>query len=426
MNLKLGLFNLKKNLRIDQLNESKICQVYLEQFDNVSEKEFYNYIKKDFNPYTYDKEVVSFLEAAQAEIESKPMVYDLKDLYKKVERKNFGELYRQPLITILEIINMDSDESRLEATLNTLSVYDWVPEIKQYIVGLSNNPVDVQNMTHNGKVSNVYTIVEKVQDGSLVFVGDRWFLVTESEIKQVLADDYIKDENKIREIRILEQIMSIASVDSERITYDVDEYLQIGISTKDGALYMNNEKLDPETTLQAIFNTPAIPAMKKDYYILCETNRANLDKFMEFDLAMKVVHPLKPYLEAYCFNYKDKNYLYTRDARTGSAFFQFENVTELIHDIQKEFDCDISHFYENKLSKELKALRSLEEKEKAIEIKLKDVNESIDLITEDQELLNEDKGLQLTLNNLLVHKNNLLKDLSATRGEKVKARKQLV
>ena len=68
MNLKLGLFNLKKNLRIDQLNESKICQVYLENFENVSEKEFYNYIKKDFNPYTYDKEVVSFLEAAQKKV----------------------------------------------------------------------------------------------------------------------------------------------------------------------------------------------------------------------------------------------------------------------------------------------------------------------------------------------------------------------
>ncbi len=426
MNLKLELFNLKNKLRVDQLNESKICQVYLENFENVSEKEFYSSIKIDLNPYTYDKEVVSFLESAQAELETKPMIYDLKDLYKKVERKNFGELYRQPLITILEIINMDSDESRLEATLNTLSIYDWVPEIKQYIVGLSNNPIDVQNMTHNGKMTNVYTIVEKVQDGSLVFVGDRWFLVNESEIKQVLVDDYIKDENKIREIRIMEQIMSIADVNAERITYDIDEYLQVGISTKDGALYMNNEKLDAETTLEAIFNTPAIPFLKKDYYILCETNRANLDKFMEFDLAIKVQHPLKPYLEAFCFNYKDKNYLYTRDARTGSAFFQFENVTELIHDIQKEFDCNISHFFENKLSKELKALRTLEEKEKSIEIKLKDVNESIDLISEDQALLNEDKGLQLTLNNLLVHKHNLNKELSSVRSEKIKARKQLV
>jgi len=426
MNIKLSLFNLRNNLRIDQLNESKICSLYLENFDSLSEVEINEGLKKDLHSYTYDPSVVSFLESVHEEIGSKPLVYDLKDLYKKVERKNHGELYRPSLVTLLEIINLDGDEQRMEAIVNNLSIYDWIPEVKGYLAKLSKNPMEIQNITRNGKGHNVYTIAEKVEEGSIVYVGDRWFLVNEKEIKPVVADEYIKSDDKIREIRILEQIMKIADINSDKISYKIDEYLNIGISSKDGSIYLNDEKLDKETTLEAIFNTPVISPLKKNYYILCETNRLNIDKFMDFDIALKLEHPLKPHLEAFCFNYKNNNYLYTIDKRTGSNFYQFESVTELIHDIQREFDFDISYFFENKLSTELKQLRTLEEKEKTIEIKLKDVNESIDMLSEQQELLNESTDLRNVFNLLLLEKHNLQKELSIIRNDKISTRKSMV
>jgi hypothetical protein len=428
MNLKLELFNLRNQLTVDQLNESRVIQAYLENYDQYSEKEFVNHIQEDLNPYTYSQNIVSFLENASQEIDSKPLVYDLKDLYKKVERNNLGVLYRQPLVTILEIINRESDEMRMSGILNELSIYDWVPEIKNFLANVMNNPIQIQNMNGNGKGSHVYTIVEKIEEGVLAFVADRWFLVNENEneIKQVIADEYITDPDKMREIRVLEQIMSIAELDSETITFKIDEHLRIGVSTKDGSLYMNGEKLDKETTLEALFNTPVIPALKKDFYILCETTRSNIKKFVELDIALKVENPLIPYLENYCFNFKDKIYLYSKDNRRGSHFYQYENAMELIRDIQKELDYDVTKFYENKVSKEVKKLRSLEDREKAIDLKLNDVNESIDMLNQQQKLIVEDAGLRQTMNNLLVYKKKLHEELKNLQGQKIDTRKQII
>jgi hypothetical protein len=191
-------------------------------------------------------------------------------------------------------------------------------------------------------------------------------------------------------------------------------------------LFINEDKLDTETTLENVFNSPIVPYLKKDYYVLLNTVKENLDNLVELDIAVKVENILNPYLEAYAFNYKDKMYLYTKDVRTGSSFYQYESVNELINDVRKELDYDLTPFYENKLSKEMKKLRKLEDNEKIIENKLKGVKESIDELLENKELLESNEELRLTYDNLLIYKHQLNKKLGELKAEKTRYKKYLI
>jgi len=425
-NLKLQLFDFKNQLTIEQLDVARIVQLHVENYDNMSEKEVVQSLRENLNSFTFYPEVKALLESVEDEISQFPLIMELKNIYKKVERSNHGMLYRQALVTLLEIINKPDDDARMEAILNELSIYDYIPEVKHFLMKIHTSPVERQNLKNSGKASKVYTIVEKVEDGHLAFISDRWFLISENEIKQVLADDYIKDEKKIREIRMLEKVLTVGDISEDKINFRIDENLELGISTKKKTLFLNGEKLDVETTLESLFNSPIVPYLKRDYYLLAEATLNNLDKFMELDVALRVVNILNPYNESFVFNYKDKMYMYQKDTRYGSKFYAYENVTELIHDIQKDLDYDLSHFYENKLSKELKHLRGLEDKEQMINMKLKDVNESIEMLQEDKALLEESKELSLTFKNLLIHKHQLTKELNVIKAEKSKTRKQIV
>jgi len=251
-------------------------------------------------------------------------------------------------------------------------------------------------------------------------------LISESEIKQVIADDYIKDADKVRNIRLLEKVLQMSEIVEDRISFRIDENLSLGVSTKNNEMYLNGEKLDKETTLETLFNSPIVPYLKKDYYNLIEATVNNLEKFVELDVALKVSNLLNPFTESVVFNYKDKMYVYSRDNRTGSRFFAYENASELIRDVQKELDYDLSHFYENKLSNELKTLRNLEDKEQLIDMKLQDVNESLKMLSDNMDLLKESKELQLTHTNLLVYKNKLTLELNDIKAKKSEARKILI
>lgn len=422
-NLKLELFNFKNKLNVDQLDIARIAQSHLENYDNLSEMEINESLKHNLDQFRYEEDVKLFLESVDEEIKSMPLVYELKDLYKKVERKNLGELYRPALVQLLETINKANDDSRMESVLNELAIYDWVPEIKHFLMKMTASPIERQNLQNSGKASKIYTLVEKVDEGHLAYIIDRWFLIAESEIKQVNADDYIKDADKIRNIRLIEQVMNMSDIENDIISFQIDENLSLGVSTKNNSIYLNGEKLDKETTLETLFNSPIIPYLKRDYYNLIESTVNNLDKFVELDVALKVSNLLQPFTESVVFNYKDKMYIYNKDNRTGSKFYAYENATELIRDVQKELDYDLTHFYENKLSTELKKLRGLEDREQTIDMKLQDVNESLKMILENKELLDESKDLQLTKNNLMVYKHKLTQELNKIKAEKSKTRK---
>jgi hypothetical protein len=423
-NFKLELFNFNKKLTIDQTELSAIVEHHIVACDRYSEKEVYSSLNEKLGKFSYDDDVKSLLEGLKSEIDQNTLTADLKDLYRKVERKNHAHLYRQPLNTILNIISKNSDEEKMESIVNELVIYDWIPEIKMFMLEIKKNPIEIQNYRNSGKGEKVFTLVEKINDGILAYVVDRWFLFKESEVKQVIPDDYIKEEKEIRRIRLLEEAIKRAEITDKLITFRIDENLRISLSTKDGSLFLNEEKADVESNLENVFNSPIIPYLKKDYYLILKTVNENLDKFVDLDVAIKVSNLAKPFMEAVAINYKDSMYLYSIDKRTGSRFYQYESVNTMINDIRKELDYDVTTFFENKLSKELKHLKALEDREQKIENKIKETNEAIDMLKSEGELLKNDKNLKTAFDNLLIVKHNLIKESQKIKNDKKTARRQ--
>ena len=426
-NLKYDLFNFKKDLPIEDYELNMVVERYINNYDNYSEKELVSSLKENLAVYAWDTKVKKLVESLQDEIKSEPINYNLKDLYKKIERKNYGQMYRPALNSILNIINIQDNDSKMSTILNELVIHDWIPEVKLFLSGYMNNPIQRQNLVNSGKASKVFTLVEKTNDGNLVFMKDRWFLIGQDEIKQTLLENHITDIDKIREFRILEKVMTIGDIKEDKISFRLDENLVLSISTKsDKDVFLNEEKLDKETTLENLFNSKIIPWLKKDFYVLSTTTAQNLDKFVDLDIALKVENVLHPQLESYIINYKDKLYTYNNDARTGSAFYEYNSPNDLINDIQRELDYDLTGFLDNKLSKEVKHLRTLEDKEMEIKESIREIDKGLELLKENEVLVNEDKALKETFNQLLVSKHELYENLKAIKDDKVKAKRMIL
>jgi hypothetical protein len=423
-NWKFDLFTVKQSLTLDQLEIASVLENHIQNFDRMSEKELTESLKYTLQPFAYDNDVKKLFEAMEEELQERPLLYELKDLYKKVERKNYGSLYRDPLNKVLDIISKDDDSARMDSILNELIIYDWVPEIKAFLIRNTGDPIQKKNLTSDGaKLSKVYSIVEQAEDGHIAFVGDRWFHLSKDEIKQCVLHESVKDEKKLRVLKVLEKAMQISSFENEILNFRVDEHLTLGVGIN-GKIYINGEKTDKETSLEDLFNSPLIPYLKKNLYEVVKTTVDNLDKIIELDVASKVTSLSKPTCETYAFNYKDKMYLYTMDKRTGSSFFEYDSVNQLIQDVQREMNYDVSDVFENKLSKEMKQYKKLEDREKEIEMKIKEVNESIDELNSNAQLMETSPELKAAFDNLLIHKHNLVKNLNDIKNDKVKERKQ--
>jgi len=423
-NWKFDLFNFRQALTLDQLEISSVVEGHLQQFDRFSEKELTHSLKESLTTFAYDTDVKALVEGMEEELEGKPLLYDLKDLYKKVERKNFGMLYREALSKILDVINKDSDEARMESIVNELALYDWVPEVKMFVLGLTTDPRDMNNITSNGsKGQDVYTVVTETKDGHVAFVGDRWFLLTDDSVQEAVLSDYVEGED-LATLYTIEKAMMVSDFTDKKIDFRVDENLTISLAL-DGKVFINGEEADKQTTLEDLFNSPIIPMMKKNYYSVVKTVSENLDKIVELDVVQEVNNLTKALTELFVFNYKDKLYLYNVDKRTGSSFFEYDSVTQLIEDVQREMDYDVSPFVENKLSKELKQYRKLEDKEMEISNKIKDVQESLENLEAEGELLAESVELKEAFDNLVLYKEQLMGNLEKVKNEKVSERKKL-
>ena len=426
-NLKYDLFNFKKELPIEDYELNVIVEKYIDNYDTLSEKELVFSLKETLTPFSWDVKVKKLVESLEDEIKSEPLNYNLKDLYKKIERKNYGQMYRPALNSILNIVNMNDNDTKMSAILNELVIHDWIPEVKIFLSGYMNNPIQRQNLVNSGKASKVFTLVEKVEEGNLVFMKDRWFLINNDEMKQTLLENHVTDAEKLREFRTLEKVMTIGDIKEDSISFRLDENLVLSISTKnDKEVFLNEEKLDKETTLENLFNSKIIPWLKKDYYVLSSTAAQNIDKFVDLDIAVKVENTLHPYLECYVVNYKDKMYVYNNDARTGSAFYEYNSANDLINDIQRELDYDLTKFLDNKLSKEVKHLRTLEDKEMEIKESIKNIDEGLALLKENEDLVNDDEALKETFKNLLISKHELYENLKLIKEDKVKAKRMIL
>jgi len=415
-NLKLELFNFKKNLSLDQEEVSVIVEGHMNACNQASEKTIILSLNERLKAYTYDKEVRSLLENLNDDMRNNELLYELKNLYNVLNTKNGGELYRQPINVLLQTINLESDQDRMSKVLNELAVYDWVPEIKLFVHNLTKSPEQKTNLLSGGKGESIYTIVEQVEDGHIALVKDSWFILSENLIEKTLLENHIKDAEELRSMRMLETAMKYANITEDRVNFRVSEYLTIGLGVgKKTGIYINDDEMNEETTLESLFNSPIVPIVNKNFYpILLEVNK-NLDKFVELDVVKRVNNLINPYLECFAFNYKNATYLYRCDERYGNSFFKYDSALELVNEVRNELNYDLTYFFENRLSKEMVVKRKLEDKEREITLKLEDVNFNIEKLKGSIKMIGESEVLTTALNNLEKRKTVLDAELNGVK-----------
>ncbi len=425
-NLKLELFNFKKNLTLDQEEVSVIVEGHMNACNELSEKQVIVSLNERLKPYTYDNDVKSLLESLNDDMKSYELLYELKNLYNVLNTKNQGELYRQPLNVVLQTINLESDQDRMSKILNELAVYDWVPEVKLFVHNLTKSPEKRSNLLSGGKGESTFTIVEQVEDGHVALVKDSWFLLSENTIEKTLLETHVKDEETLKSLRMLETAMKYAQVTEDRVNFRISEYLTVGLSVgKKSGLYINDDELNEDTTLESLFSSPIVPIVNKNFYpILVEVSK-NLDKFVELDVVKKVNNLINPYLEVFAFNYKNNTFVYRCDERYGNSFFKYESALELVNEVRNELNYDLTYFYENSLDKELVVKRKLEDKEREITLKLEDVNFNIAKVKGSIQMIGESEVLTTALKNLEKRKENLDVELNATKELQYKERIKL-
>jgi hypothetical protein len=421
-NLKLELFNFKKNLTLDQEEISTIIEGHMNACVSHSEKAIVFSLNERLKPYTYDNEVKSLLENLNNDMKQYELLYELKNLYNVLNSKNQGELYRQPINVLLQTINLEADEDRMSKVLNELAVYDWVPEIKLFVHNLTSSPEKRANLLSGGKGDSVYTIVEQVEDGHIALVKDSWFLLTENNIEKTILETHIKDEADLRTLRMIESAMKYAQISEDRVNFRISEYLTIGLGVNSKGIYINDDELNKETTLESLFSSPIVPIVNKNFYpILLEVSQ-NMDKFVELDVVKKINNLINPYLECFAFNYKNATFLYRVDERYGNSFFKYESALELVNEVRNELNYDLTYFYENKLDKELIVKRKLEDKEREITLKLEDVNFNIEKVKGSIQMIGESEVLTTALKNLERRKSNLDAELLGVKELQYKER----
>jgi hypothetical protein len=422
-NLKLELFNFKRELSLEQDEISVVIEGHMNACNEHSEKAIINSLNERLKPFTYDKSVKSLLESLNDDMQNYELLYELKNLYNVLNSKNQGELYRQPINVLLQTINLDSDQDRMSKVLNELAIYDWVPEIKLFVHNLTSSPEKKSNLLSGGKGESIFTIVEQVEDGHIALIRDSWFLLTENSIEKTLLENNIKDEERLFTMRTLETAMKYASVNEDRVNFRISEYLTLGLSVgKKGNLFINDDEMNEETTLESLFNSPIVPIVNKNFYpIILEVSK-NLDKFVELDVVKKVQNLVNPYLECFAFNYKNNTYLYRVDERYGNSFFKYESALELVNEVRNELNYDLTYFYENKLGREVMVKRKLEDKEREITLKLEDVQFNIDKVKNSIRMIGESEVLSTALNNLEKRKGNLDAELLGVKELQYKER----
>ena len=415
-NIKLEIFNFRKSLSIEQEEVSNILEAYLGSLNDISEKQTVLSLNERLKTYTYDKEVKSFLEALNSDMKEYQLVYELKHLYSVLNTKNQGELYRQPINVILQTINLDSDSDRMSKVLNELAIYDWVPEIKLFVHNLTKSPEQRANLLSGGKGEPIYTLVEQVENGYICLIRDSWFFLSDDNIEKTLVETHVKDESKILLLRTLSTAMQYSNITAERINFRISENLTIGLSvSKKGQIYINEDLLNKETTLESLFNSPIVPLINKNFYPLIVETANNLDKFVELDIVKKISNIVNPYLEAYVFNYKDASYIYRCDERFGHSLFKYESVIEIVNEIKNDLNYDLTYFFENKLDKELITKRKLEDKEKEIVLKLEDIKFNISKIKTSLQYIGESTTLETALVNLEKRETILSEELQSVK-----------
>ena len=414
-NLKLELFNYKKNLTYDQSDIFNIVESHFNACGVASEKQIILSLNEKLKPYVYDAEVKKLIEGFNLDMQQYQLLYELKNLYNVLNSQNQGELYRHPINVLLQTINLGEDQDRMSKILNELAVYDWVPEIKVFVHNLTKSPEQRTNLLSSGKSNSIYTIVEAVENGHICLIKDSWFLLTDNNIEKTLLETHVKDNENFKVLRELQTAMTYATITEDKVNFRISGNLTIGLSTdKKGVLFINDEEMK-ETTLESLFSSPLIPIVNKNFYPLIIETAKNIDKIMELDVVRKINNLINPFLEAYAFNYKNAMYVYSCDERYGNNFTKYDSAIELVNDVRNDLNYDLTFFYEDKMNKESIIKRKLEDKEREIQLKIEDLDNNIAKLDTSIKYIGETEVLTTALTNLNKRKEYLTGELMVVK-----------
>lgn len=415
-NLKKELFDFKKELKFEESEISSIVESHFNALDKFSEKRVIESLNGALNKYKYHEEVKGLLESLNTDVSGYELLYNLKDLFKVVESRDNGAIYRQPLNVILDIINTGDESDRMAKIVNELAIYSWVPEIKLFMHNLTNNPQEKQNLLSGGKADSVYTIVESVEGGHVAYISESWFLLSEDKIEKIVLEDHVKDGATLSLLRTLETGLKYSDITNERVNFKISENIIVGLSVDaPGETFINEDKLNKETTLDNLFKSPIIPIVNKNFFPIIKEMAENLDKIVELDVVKQVSNLTTPYKDVYAFNYKNNMYLYNVDARRGNTFYKYESASELIDDVRNELNYDLTYFYENKVGEEVKVRKRLEDKVREIQVEIDDLDRNIDKVKANITMIGESEVLSSALTALEKSKDEKNVELTAVK-----------
>jgi hypothetical protein len=241
-----------------------------------------------------------------------------------------------------------------------------------------------------------------------------------------LLENHVKNDIQLKKLRLLEQAVQKAKFESDKITFEVAENLTVTINTKDNKLFLNESEVDKNTTLETLFNSPVLPFMAKGFYPIINETFNNLKLFMNLDNVKNVYNPMSPAFECYVFNYNNTIYQYRIDNYSGNSYLKYENAMAIIENVMQELGADLTFFYENMLSEEIKNKIEYEKQEKKILEKIEDVENNILKIKDEAaEDLKENKMVINIYNALLVKKHKLNEELKIVRNKKIGTLKEL-
>lgn len=419
--LKLKIFEYCKDLDIEQTEVSQILTEHIDLCDKYSEKEIYGSLSSLLERFKFYESVSTFLNDVDSILSEQPLLYNLKDLYSKVARKEYSFLYENALHSIMDCINQLTDEDRKIKILNDLKLYEWIPEVKLFLYEIASTPQAKQNfMSKGGKVDDVFSIVLQLKEGYLTYVANTWFLLNNDGVTATLAENHITDDVQLKKLRLLEQAIQKAEFTEDKIVFNIAEGLIVSFDTANKKIYLNESEADKGTTLETLFNSAVIPFLGKAFYPVLNETYNNLDKFMKIDTVKHVTNIMNTAYECYVFNFNGKISQYRVDKYMGNSYYTFENAMPLIENVMHELGADLTFFYENQLSEESKAKIDIKNKEKVLMEKLKDVDNGIAQIKEEGDLVKENKVLEELYNSLLSKKHKLSEELNSLRNNKSK------
>lgn len=405
------LFNFKKGLTIEQddLDQQVSLHISLLNSNDIrkpSQKNIVRSLNERLKAFTYDSKVVTLLENLNGSIQSNELFYELDELYRNIESQNQGMVFRELLQTILDIINCEDEKDRCVKIINELSMYDWIPVVKQFLFNFTTNPNDRKNITSaGGKGELTHSVVEKIDGGFISFVGDKWFAIKENSIEPVSPSDVIQDMVKLTSLNNLAEALRIGYIENNIIEFVIDNDMKLGISLDNSDVFLNSEKV--EMTVDEFFQSALVPMLNRTIYPVIAEVIKSKDKFVILDIVMKVTNITKPYLVSYVFNYGGAVYSYNIDGRSNSNFVEYTSVTALVNEVSNSLGFDLSEFLKDRFEGETKVVKDLESKEKLVATKLAEIDENIEKL-EESNLISVNEQIKAAYDALILEKTETL------------------